>query len=108
MENDCGHMCLLWPIVSTNYRWAKTNYDIITRLFVGLTNHHVRYNSLTCADSVVVKSKSMKRLEIGTDVISQRKKNSKDIGASVGVKCNFNFVVKVMKNETATPSASPP
>ena len=51
MENYFGRMGNLWGVISLKYKWNESNYDMIFRCCLALTNVHVRHNPLRADDS---------------------------------------------------------
>ena len=51
MENYFGRMGNPWRAISLKYKWNESNYDIIFRSCLSLTDVHVRHNPLRADDS---------------------------------------------------------
>ena len=50
VENVFGRVCGLWTVMSTKWKWIESSSDSIFKLFLGLTNFHIRWSLLREGD----------------------------------------------------------
>lgn len=65
--------CGIWNVVETKWKWSKKFYDEIFRLYLGLTNLHIKWNPPRAEERRLYNKITNRWYKIGTSQVEKRK-----------------------------------
>ena len=77
VENYFGCLCGLWNVIGMKWKWSEENYYPVFRLWLGLTNFHIRWKPLREQDMSFYKQLTNRWYNIGNSQLELRRRIQK-------------------------------